>query len=55
MYVWIALILPKEFEVEVRDYMKGKMEENNINIDYWMWYLPQHITLKISFFSNHYI
>ena len=47
MYIWVALTFEKEFEDSLRKYAKMVGLENNLDLT--AFYLPQHITLKISF------
>lgn len=47
MYIWIGCKLPKEFEEEIRQHCLKRNEE--IGLDTTAFFLPQHISLKISF------
>lgn len=47
MYIWIGCKLPEEFEREIRQHCLTLNEQ--IGLDTVAFYLPQHISLKISF------
>ena len=52
MYIWAGCKLPEEFEQEIRQVCLALNEQ--IGLDTAAFSLPQHVSLKISFQSEHY-
>lgn len=53
MYIWIGLVLEKDDENYIREICKK--ENKNFNISEQAFSLPQHISLKTSFYANEYL
>lgn len=53
MFVWVGALLPKEYEIKVRDICN--IHNCDIRLDNVAFSLPQHISLKIAFECKEYI